>query len=431
MFRQYVELGLLDVDSFEKLLVRAGLDDLEELPVRRNPFTPEDAVAVLRELMAKPMTLGTFPPRMAAGFLLREVLAHGEVSREEMARRVARFAREQVAVLRPDGYLAWALDGSTQQKVAPVVWKDGVFRAGYFELGRFYSGKGGVFRSVDAQLRASDWRPLAEVYDDADVINRSLDGAEDAFVEMYHAVGQLLSHPMDSIAGLRDLPMGMAALLSSSPEYWERFQYMTAGERIRETARVMTNVIALWGTASASIRTVTRALACVDATVPVLSLSTDGLLVVERIAVPVGRSAALLGGGPGAGIILQRVDDAVDSTVEAGGESPAPWAASGTPAYSSFKSFKRAMGSAGEGKEWHHLVEQTDGNVARFGPKALHNRENILPLDKSLHSRISGYYSSIQPFTRGRTVRDWLRPQSFVEQREFGLKMMRDLGGAP
>ncbi|RYZ42732.1 MAG: hypothetical protein EOO71_06735 [Myxococcaceae bacterium] len=76
-------------------------------------------------------------------------------------------------------------------------------------------------------------------------------------------------------------------------------------------------------------------------------------------------------------------------------------------------------------------MEQTDGNVARFGPRTLHNRENIIPLDKSLHSRISGYYSSIQPFTRGKTGRDWLRPQSFVEQREFGLKMMRDLGGAP
>ncbi|MFB1485460.1 hypothetical protein U8525_34480, partial [Corallococcus sp. RDP092CA] len=70
-----------------------------------------------------------------------------------------------------------------------------------FELGRFYSGKGGVFRAVDAQLQASDWRPLAEVYDDADVINRSLDGAEDAFVELYHALGQLLSRPVDSIAG--------------------------------------------------------------------------------------------------------------------------------------------------------------------------------------------------------------------------------------
>ena len=93
------ELDLSKEDSFEALLVRAGLEDLDAWPVRRNPFTPEDASEVLARLMEKPVTLSTFPPRMAAGFLLREVLEHGEVSREELVRRVARFAREQVAVL--------------------------------------------------------------------------------------------------------------------------------------------------------------------------------------------------------------------------------------------------------------------------------------------------------------------------------------------
>ncbi|RKH54748.1 hypothetical protein D7W81_37760 [Corallococcus aberystwythensis] len=306
--RQAVELGLLEVDAFEKLLLRAGLEDLDDLPVRRNPFTPEDAVEVLNRLMEKPVTLGTYPPRMAAGFLLREVLERGEVSRAELVRRMERFVREQVAVLRPDGYLAWALDGRTQQKVASVQWKDGTFRAGNFELGRFYSGKGGVFRHVDAQLRAADWRPLAEVYDDADVISRSLDGAEDAFVELYHGMGQLLSHPTDSIASLRHLPEGVAALITSSPAYWERFRYMTEGEQIREAARLTTNVIMLWGTASSTTRTVTRATAGMEATVPVLAVSAEGVLGVERVAVPVGRAAAVMSGGPGAALILQKAN---------------------------------------------------------------------------------------------------------------------------
>ncbi|NOK13146.1 Tox-REase-5 domain-containing protein [Corallococcus exercitus] len=306
--RQAVELGLLEVDAFEKLLLRAGLEDLEELPVRRNPFTPDDAAEVLNRLMEKPVTSGTYPPRMAAGFLLREVLEGGEVSREELVRRMERFVREQVAVLRPDGYLAWALDGRTQQKVGPVQWKDGAFRAGNFELGRFYSGRGGVFRQVDARLQAADWRPLAEVYDDADVISRSLDGAEDAFVELYHGMGQLLSHPTDSIASLRQLPEGVAALITSSPAYWERFRYMTEGEQIREAARLTTNVLMLWGTASATTRTLTRAAAGVEATVPVLAVSAEGLLSVERVAVPVGRAAAVLSGGPGAAIILQKAN---------------------------------------------------------------------------------------------------------------------------
>ncbi|RKH00368.1 hypothetical protein D7V97_30430 [Corallococcus sp. CA053C] len=420
--RQAVEMGLLEVDAFETLLVRAGLEDLDELPVRHNPFTPEDAVEVLGRLMQKPVTLDTFPTRMAAGFLLREVLERGDVSREELVRRVARFAREQVAVLRPDGYLAWALDGSTQQKVAPVEWKDGAFRAGRFELGRFYSGKGGVFRAVDARLQASDWRPLAEVYDDADVINRSLDGAEDAFVALYHALGQVLSRPRDSLVGLSNLPAGVAVLIASSPAYWERFQSMTEGEQIREVARLTTGLLVTWGVASATTRTLTGMVAGAEATVPVLSLSAEGALVLEHAAVPVGRAASVLSGGPGAAIILQRVDDAAGSGDESGG---------GPKAYASFKSFKRAMGPAGEGKEWHHIVEQTDGNVARFGPKAIHNVENVIPVDEAVHRQISGLYSSIRSYSQGKTVRTWLSTQSLEAQRMFGLKVLRDAGVTP
>ncbi|RKH22713.1 hypothetical protein D7Y13_29540 [Corallococcus praedator] len=305
--RQAVELGLFEVDAFEKLLVRAGIDDLDELPVRRNPFTPDDAIEVLERLLEKPVTLGTFPPRMAAGFLLREVLEHGEVSREELLRRMRRFAREQVAVLRPDGYLAWALDGSTQQKVVPIRWKDGAFRSGHFELGRFYSGRGGVFRHVDGQLRSVDGPPLAEVYDDADVINRSLDGAEDALKELALAVGGLISRsPGDALASLQHLPTGVVALIRSSPEYLERFQYMTAGEQIREVARLTTSVIVTWGAASATTRAVKGLMVGAEATVPVLSLSAEGALALERIAVPTGSTAAVLSGGPGAAVILQR-----------------------------------------------------------------------------------------------------------------------------
>ncbi|RKH13671.1 hypothetical protein D7V97_04940 [Corallococcus sp. CA053C] len=417
-------MDLSKEDTFEELLVRAGLEDLDALPVRRNPFTPEDASEVLERLMEKPVTLGTFPPRMAAGFLLREVLEHGEVSREELVRRVARFAREQVAVLRPDGYLAWALDGTTQQKVAPVEWKNGAFRASRFELGRFYSGRSGVFRHADAQLRSVDGPPLAEVYDDADVINRSLDGAEDAFTELYHALGQVLSRPTDSLAGLRNLPAGVVALIGSSPEYWGRFQQMTRGEQIRETARLTTNVIALWGTASATTRTLTRALASTEATVPLLSLSSEGVLVVQSVAVPVGQAAAILSSGPGAAIILQRVDDAASSEAAQGDGSLEASTSSGAKAYSSYKSFRRAMGPAGEGKEWHHIVEQTDGNVARFGPRAIHNTENVIPLDKELHARISAAYSAKKLQVTGSyqlTVRQWLGTQPYAAQREFGL----------
>ncbi|WAS87180.1 MULTISPECIES: Tox-REase-5 domain-containing protein [unclassified Corallococcus] len=309
-------------DAWEKLLTDAGLEARDESPVG-GVLTPAQAARLMDVLLGKPVTLSTFPPRMAAGFILREVMERGEVTRQELLRWVERFSREQVAVLRPDGYLAWALTGRTQQKVAPVEWKDGAFRAHGFELGCFYSGKGGVFRAVDARLQASDWRPLAEVYDDADVLSRTLDGAEDAFVELYHALGQLLTRPVDSIAGLSNLPASVAALIASSPMYWERFQSMTRGEQIREVSRLTTGLLITGGAASATTRTLKGMALGAEATVPVLSLSAEGALALERVAVPAGRVASMVSGGPGAAIILQRANTA--SKGGAPSQGPGQW----------------------------------------------------------------------------------------------------------
>ncbi|RYZ40428.1 MAG: hypothetical protein EOO71_16200 [Myxococcaceae bacterium] len=96
----------------------------------------------------------------------------------------------------------------------------------------------------------------------------------------------------------------------------------------------------------------------------------------------------------------------------------------GSRVWGSFSGFKKAMGPAGNGKEWHHIVEQTPSNVNRFGAQAVHNTENIVPLDKGLHTRLSGLYSSIRRIITSSstlTVRQWLSTQSFEAQREFGL----------
>jgi hypothetical protein len=103
----------------------------------------------------------------------------------------------------------------------------------------------------------------------------------------------------------------------------------------------------------------------------------------------------------------------------AAGVSPA-----GFRSWGSFSGLKRALGSAGPGKNWHHIVEQTPGNVERFGPHALHNTENVIPLEQSLHTRISALYSSIRwniTGSRSLTVRQWLSTQSYEAQRKFGF----------
>ena len=89
------------------------------------------------------------------------------------------------------------------------------------------------------------------------------------------------------------------------------------------------------------------------------------------------------------------------------------------------------MGSAGEGKNWHHIVEQTPGNVERFGPEALHNTENVTAIDSNVHREISAFYSSKQELTDNMVVREWLRGTNYEEQRAFGLMILRRFGAIP
>jgi hypothetical protein len=86
------------------------------------------------------------------------------------------------------------------------------------------------------------------------------------------------------------------------------------------------------------------------------------------------------------------------------------------------------VGSAGDGYEWHHVVEQNSANLARFGTGKIQALENIFRVPYEPHRKISGYYSSIQPFTNGKTVREWLNEQDYEAQRAFGLKTMKAFG---
>jgi hypothetical protein len=116
------------------------------------------------------------------------------------------------------------------------------------------------------------------------------------------------------------------------------------------------------------------------------------------------------------------------ATRSAAGASPSPGRGTLLPnghrAWGSPNGFKSAMGPAGQGKEWHHIVEQTPGNVDRFGGEALHNTENVIAMDKALHTKVSSLYSSIYLRITGSstlTVRKWLSTQSYEAQRAFGL----------
>ncbi|MBQ9414101.1 MAG: hypothetical protein IJU16_03120 [Clostridia bacterium] len=92
--------------------------------------------------------------------------------------------------------------------------------------------------------------------------------------------------------------------------------------------------------------------------------------------------------------------------------------------FKTFRALKRALGSPGEGYEWHHIVEQCQIEKSGFSPIIIHSPMNLVPMKASTHRAISGYYGSAQPYTNGMKVRDWLIGQTFEEQYAFGLSIM-------
>jgi len=105
-------------------------------------------------------------------------------------------------------------------------------------------------------------------------------------------------------------------------------------------------------------------------------------------------------------------------------------ASTGYHEWQTHRGMTKARGSAGPSNEWHHIVEQTEGNVRQFGPEAIHNTENVIALDKALHDLVSAFYSSKKPRITNSdlTVREWLSTQSYQAQRDFGLLAIENIG---
>ena len=100
--------------------------------------------------------------------------------------------------------------------------------------------------------------------------------------------------------------------------------------------------------------------------------------------------------------------------------------------YSSFNKLKKAIGSPGEGKHWHHIVEQSQIKKSGFSSELINNTDNIFALDAATHAKVTGYYNSTTfDFTNGLKVRDWLAGRSFQEQYDFGINVLRHFGVIP
>jgi hypothetical protein len=157
----------------------------------------------------------------------------------------------------------------------------------------------------------------------------------------------------------------------------------------------------------------------------------DAAVGVERIimSVPEGSLRVVL---PVTAVAMADRNGGGGYSASEGGRTPREGTLlpSGHRAFKSFDDFKSSMGPAGEGKQWHHIVEKREANLKRFGAEALHNTENVISLDKEIHTRVSAFYSSIQKeLTRSRklTVRMWLGTQSYEAQRQFGLLTIENI----
>ena len=136
-------------------------------------------------------------------------------------------------------------------------------------------------------------------------------------------------------------------------------------------------------------------------------------------------AAAVSTGGLGAGVsyLSRNVSTAMNSGVVQNVTTAAN-DGSGT-GFNSFSQLKSFIGSPGSDNQWHHIVEQCQISKTGFLPQMIHNTNNIVPVSTDIHRMISGYYSSIQPFTEGLTVRNWLAGQSFDAQYSFGVEVIR------
>jgi len=93
--------------------------------------------------------------------------------------------------------------------------------------------------------------------------------------------------------------------------------------------------------------------------------------------------------------------------------------------YSSFSAAKTAMGSPGTGNVFDHVVEQSQIGRSGFSPEEIHNPFNMNPVSAGTNQLKANYYSTKQFFTGGGTVRDWMNGQSFSDQYEFGMDVLR------
>ncbi|QRN99297.1 hypothetical protein JRI60_09875 [Archangium violaceum] len=312
----------MTLDYFQGFLAQAGVPSTA-LPRDGRTLSPQQALELVPHLLSTPLTLGNFGLRRMAAHLLLEVAAGGEVvSRDELHARMRRFSR--LLVLRPDGYLVRATTGVAVQKAGQVVLaKDGTLRAGRFEVGPFYAIEGECLFPVEQRLEVPRGaRPAGPYEPDDNPALAVAEGAVLAVVDMVEGLYRLV-FTGETLEGLAQLPGAVQQLYESSPQLWEEFRHKPYAEKVRTISRLATGVVLTVGTAGTGAAKVAAWGGKLGSlTVPLLSLSGDGLLAVRLVAVPVGSVATAAAPALSATFVLHMANTSVQGAGGGGGWPP-------------------------------------------------------------------------------------------------------------
>ncbi|WP_158502182.1 restriction endonuclease fold toxin 5 domain-containing protein [Vitiosangium sp. GDMCC 1.1324] len=313
----------ITLDYFQGFLVQAGVASTA-LPVDGRTLSPQQAMELLPHLLSTPVTLGNFGIRRMAAHLLLEVATSATaVSRDELHARMRRFSR--LLVLRPDGYLVKSTTGVAVQKAGQVVLADdGTLRAGHFEVGPFYAIDGGRLFPVDEKLEVLHGARPAGIYEPDDgVLLPVAEGAVLAVVDTVEGIYRLVFYTGETLEGLAQLPGAVRELYENAPGLWEEFRHKPYAERVRTVSRLATSIVLMVGTSGAgAAKAASWGGRLGSISVPLLSLSGDGLLAMRLVAVPAGGVVAVAGSALSATYVLHMANVGAQGSRGGGGWPP-------------------------------------------------------------------------------------------------------------
>lgn len=282
-------------------LARATGDVVVAQELLAQGVTPERAAELATALLHTSTSLASFGPKLVLIAVLGEIACRGHrASGAELAAAWARHASD--VVVRPDGVLARATTGEPLETIGRPRIEDGVGRAGSLEIGRLYVEHGGLLReSSDGSIVYE--RGLQTPWE-----TRPLDGMDRALVGLGRSLVGLLTHPLESLEQLAELPANVVAVVLSAPDVVDHLANLPRGEQVAALTELAFSMYLARGAQLATRGLAGGVSASVDASASLGAVSggSAALRFAEAISVEgflaEARALGIAGGGAAVGV---------------------------------------------------------------------------------------------------------------------------------